>query len=354
MNDKRAQAQNPERTQQSATRPQGPVSLATIAAAADVSISTVSRIVNGQTHRASSETTERVLKAIETLGYQPNQIGRALKRGKTRVVAMLTANLDNPVMSTIATSTEAALRAAGYVMILCDTHDRADLQDEYLQAMYSQAVQGYIMVTNVKSPVLADFVARHEPVVFACRHNPFAPGAFVGIDNHRSGADAADYLWGRGLRDLGVLFPTESSDVTGDRLNGFCSRLAELGMPTDVLRKAHAPGRSHLDVGYHAARQMAEGAGWPRGVLCVSDQIAYGAHRFAQEHGIRIPEDCELVSIDGAQLNEWLAPWLTSLHVPYNEFGAQIVQVLETIWKGEPPTDRIMPYTLKTAAGVVA
>src|SRR4051794_13444990 len=107
------------------TRP-GPresVSLATIAAEAEVSIATVSRIVNGQTHRASAETTKRVRKAIETLGYQPNQIGRALKRGKSRVVAMLTANLNNPVMATIASSTETALRAAGYVMILCDTHD---------------------------------------------------------------------------------------------------------------------------------------------------------------------------------------------------------------------------------------
>ncbi|HXP97727.1 MAG TPA: LacI family DNA-binding transcriptional regulator, partial [Telmatospirillum sp.] len=126
-------------------------SLATVATRANVSISTVSRIVNGQTHRASPETIERVRKAIEEVGYRPNHIGRSLRRRETRLVAMLVANLDNPVMATIAASTEAALRAAGYVMVLCDTHDRADLQDDYLYAMRSHGVQGYVLVSCVPS-----------------------------------------------------------------------------------------------------------------------------------------------------------------------------------------------------------
>jgi LacI family transcriptional regulator len=284
-----------------------------------------------------------VRKAIETLGYQPNQIGRALKRGKSRVVAMLTANLNNPVMATIASSTETALRAAGYVMILCDTHDRADLQDEYLRAMHSQAVQGYILVTNVDSPVLADFVARREPMVFACRRNPYEPGAFVGIDNVKAGSDAADYLWTQGGKELAIVYPTEGSAVTNDRLTGFCARLVELGIPEEMILKAEASGRSHMNVGYEAARALSP---WPRSIMCVSDQIAYGVYRFAREQGIRIPDDCSVVSIDGGELNEWLAPWLRSVHVPYQDFGRHIVDLLETIWSGRLPTETILPYRL--------
>src|SRR5204862_532074 len=143
---------------------QGSVSLTTVAEDTGVSISTVSRIVNGESGRASPETVARVEEAIARLGYRPNPVGRALRQRASRVVAMLSPNLDNPAMAAIAVSTEAALRAAGYVMILCDTHDRADLQDEYLQAMRSQLVHGYVMVSAVKSAELHDAAMRGEPI----------------------------------------------------------------------------------------------------------------------------------------------------------------------------------------------
>src|SRR5919107_237994 len=160
-----------------------PVSLATVAAQAGVSIATVSRIVNGETRRASAETVERVQKLVATLGYRPNHVGRTLRRRESRVVAMLSPNLDNPAMAAIAASVETALRSAGYVMILCDTHDRPDLQDEYLHVMRSQVVQGYIVVNPVRSPALSASVVRGDPIVFVGRRNPNGWGSFVGIDN---------------------------------------------------------------------------------------------------------------------------------------------------------------------------
>lgn len=114
-------------TAKAARPPKDGVSLATVARETDVSVATVSRIVNGKSGRASPDTVARVEQAIARLGYRPNPVGRALKRRASRVVAMLSPNLDNPAMAAIAVSTEAALRDAGYVMILCDTHDRVDL-----------------------------------------------------------------------------------------------------------------------------------------------------------------------------------------------------------------------------------
>lgn len=321
-------------------------SLATVAAAAGVSIATVSRIVNGETRRASAETVERVRRAIATTGYQPNHAGRTLRRRESRLVAMLAPNLDNPVMSAIAASTEAALRAAGYVMILCDTHDRPELQDDYLNAMRAQVVRGYVIVAGVASPVLRDFVEDGVPIVFVSRRNPFGGGAFVGIDNVKAGGDAADYLLSQGIDRPGVLFPTDASSVTRDRVEGFCRRLEAFGVARDEIVTAHAPGLSHLEVGYEAARRLFAAGQWPRGLLCVSDQIAYGASRFAREAGIRIPDDCTIVGIDGNRLNAWIAPWLKSIHVCYDEFGDQIVERLLDVWSGKGPAERIMPHRL--------
>jgi LacI family transcriptional regulator len=307
-------------------------------------MSTVSRIVNGETGRASAATVERVRRAIAAVGYRPNHLGRALRRGETQVVAMLSANLDNPAMATIAASTEAALREAGYVMILCDTHDRAELQDEYLHAMRAQAVQGYVLVASVPSPGLDAFLAQGAPIVFVGR--PGAAGAFVGIDNRQAGADAADYLWSRGVTEPAVLYPSQGSSTTRERVAGFCARMAKLGAPHPRIHRAEAPGLSHLDVGYRAACDLVARAGWPRGMMCVSDQVAYGVYRLAHETGKRVPDDCVIVSIDGTALNAWLAPWLASVETPFQEFGPKIVERLLDIWAGKPPISTILPHRL--------
>jgi LacI family transcriptional regulator len=321
-------------------------SLATVAQRAGVSISTVSRIVNGQTRRASAATVERVRQAIEEVGYRPNNIGRSLRRRETRLVAMLIANLDNPAMAAIAASTEAALRAAGYVMFLCDTHDRADLQDDYLYAMRSQGVQGYVLVTTVPSPGLKEFVDQGAPIVFVSRRNPFGGTAYVGIDNKKAGADAADYFWSRDILSPGILHPSQGSSTTRDRVSGFCDRLQSLGTDPQRIIRSAAPGLYHMEIGYQAARRMAAGNRWPRGLFCVSDQIAYGAYRFARESNVAIPADCLLFSVDGTPLNAWLAPWLTAIHVPYGDFGTPIVDLLISIWGGAEPSERILPHDI--------
>lgn len=327
----------------------GPVSLATVAAQAGVSIATVSRIVNGETRRASPETVERVRLAIKTVGYHPNQLGRALRSRESRLVAMLAANLHNPVMATIAASTEAALRKAGYVMILCDTHDQPELQDDYLNAMRSQVVHGYVMVASQPSPGLKDFVARGAPMVFASRRSPFGECAFVGPDNLAAGADAADYLLDRGIEEPAVIFPSRESSTTRERVKGFCDRVIARGIPEQQIRKAAGPGISHLEIGYAAAAHFSGSNTWPRGAMCISDQVAYGVHRLARESGVQVPRDCELVGIDGNPINAWLAPWLTSVEIPHQDFGPSIVDLLISLWGGERPREHLMPHRIVAA-----
>ncbi len=324
----------------------GPVSLATVAARAGVSIATVSRIVNGETKRASPATVERVQQAIKAVGYHPNQLGRALRSRESRLVAMLVSNLHNPVMATIAASTEAALRKAGYVMILCDTHDQPELQDDYLNAMRSQVVHGYVMVASQPSPGLQDFVTRGAPMVFVSRRSPFGTCSFVGPDNLAAGAAAADYLLERGIEDPAAVFPSKESSTTRERVQGFTERYVARGIPAKRILRAKGTGASHLEIGYAAARQFAAPRGWPRGIMCISDQVAYGVHRHARESGLRVPGDLEIVGIDGNPTNAWLAPWLSSVEIPHKDFGPHIVDLLRGLWGGDPPREHLMPHRM--------
>jgi LacI family transcriptional regulator len=323
-----------------------PVSLATVAAQAGVSIATVSRIVNGETRRASAKTVERVRGIVAALGYRPNHVGRSLRRRESRIVAMLSPNLDNPAMAAIAASVETALRSAGYVMILCDTHDRPELQDEYLHAMRSQIVQGYVVVNAVRSDALSTSVARGEPIVFVGRRNPDGGGSFVGIDDRRAGRDVADHLWALGIRDLAAISPAQGSSASRNRVDGFVSRLVELGLPREAIRQAQAPGLSHLEIGYAAAQRLVDGGRWPRGLFCPSDLMAYGMYRLALESGIRIPTECSVVGVDDNNLNAWIAPWLSSVNVPYKDFGGKVLDQLRVLWAGEQPDEQLLPHRL--------
>jgi len=244
-------------------------------------------------------------------------------------------------------STEAALRAAGYVMILCDTHDRADLQDEYLQAMRSQQVQGYVMVSAVSSVELRNAAARGDAIVYVSRRSPAGEGAYVGIDNRAAGATAADHLLDRGIAEPAVIFPAQGSSTTSERVAGFVARLGERGIAPERLRQAMAPGLSHLQAGYDAARMLvAQGPGWPKGLLCVSDMMAYGAFRLASEQRVGIPSDCLIMGIDANPLNAWIAPWLTSVRIPYEDFGARVVDQLNVLWSGGVAGDSLLPHSL--------
>lgn len=323
-------------------------SLATIAARAGVSMSTVSRIANGQLNRANAETVARVQALIDEYGYRPNSVGRALRRGESRLVAMLVPNLDNPAMAAIASSTETALRAIGHVTLLCDTHDDPEIQDEYLAAMRAQSVRGHVLVSCVASPGLAAFLKRGEPAVLVGRRQPngLAAAPFVGIDDVGAGREAADFLLDAGIDRPALIHAALTSSAIADRVTGFTARLVERGVPKQAIRVGWSARRAHLESGYEAIRRLVADGGWPAGLMCVSDQMAYGAWRHARECGVAVPEDCLFTGVDENPLNAWIAPWLTSVHVPYEDYGAAIVSQLEARWAGESSADILLPHRL--------
>ncbi len=327
-------------------RPQRP-SISMVAERAGVSIATVSRIVNGVPNRASPETMARVQEVVRELGYRPASVGQALRTNQNRAVALIAANMANPAMAAIAASVENALRKVGFAMILCDSHDRADLQDEYLLEMRAHMVSGYILLGAVASPVLDAFRAASENLLFVIRQDPAGnTGSFVGIDNEAAGREVADHFAARGIsRPVVIHGPLESS-ATHNRVAAFLARLGEInggGRPPVFAGE----GIDHLEIGHAGGRfALAEADNGPHGLFCLSDLIAYGAARALREAGRSVPGDWLIVGFDDNPLNDWVAPWLTSVRVPYNRFGKAIVEALQAIWNGDTSPVTILPHRL--------
>lgn len=310
------------------------VSITEVAAHAGVSIATVSRVVNGIAKKASLDTTARVWQAVRDLGYRPMGAGQALRQRQSRLVALLAANLANPAMAAIAASVEMALRRAGLVMVLCDTHDRADLQDEYLLEMRAQLVRATILLGAVASPQLTALTEAGDTLLFVGRQSPAAGGVdcFIGIDNRQAGRDVADLLARHGVTSPGLIHGARTSSATADRISGF---LSAQPLP-DAVRIAGSDQLDHVEIGYRRALGVLGQAGPRRGIFCASDLIAYGAHRKLVGAGLRVPDDVILVGFDDNPLNDWVAPWLSSVRVPYAAFGPVVATALAALEQGRP------------------
>lgn len=147
-----------------------------------------------------------------------------------------------------------------------------------------------------------------------------------------------------------MLSAAQNTSSTAERAAGFVDRLVARGVPADAIRRASGPGLSHIEIGYAAAKALVRQGGWPEGALCVSDMIAYGAYRLAVENEVPIPQRCTLVGVDGNAINRWIAPWLTSIRIPYESFGGHVLSQLQSLWAGEPTTEIRIPHEPPAAA----
>jgi LacI family transcriptional regulator len=303
-------------------------SIKDVAALAGVSIATVSRVVNGVANKASDETTDRVRKAIAALNYRPASAGRALRQRTSHLVAVLAANLANPAMAAIAASAEMALRENGLVMVLCDTHDRPDLQDEYLREMLAHQARAIVLLGAVDSAMLRHVQTLALPLIFVNRRDPTGlSNAFIGIDNRRAGEDVAAWAIERGFAKTALIHAPTLSSATRERVAGIRAVFSSAGMALPAHR-VHAPAAvDHLTIGQAAATQLIAADDAPDLVICTSDLIAFGAARAWREAGGGAPSP-RMIGFDDSPMNEWLAPELSSVRIPYEAYGRAIVEAL--------------------------
>jgi LacI family transcriptional regulator len=319
-----------------------------VARLAEVSVATVSRVLSGR-HRArfSRETEQRVLEAARMLNYQPSELGRSLRTAQARAAALLVPDTTNGFCADVASSLEPILHANGMSMLLCNTAEDPARQDEYLIQIVSRGISAIVLLGAIASPELLRLSLSSTQLVFVNRRPPASiAGDFVGIDNFQAGRDVAAYFISKGYHDCAAIHGPLHYAASAERLGGFCARMNEEGI--------EVPGARRIEIsltpeaGYSAACRLLLSSRKPRAIFCGNDSIAYGVSAAATECGLRVPEDIAICGFDDNRLNRWLAPWLTTVHVPAIDFGPAIVDILRaTANAGErTPTSVIFPHRL--------
>jgi LacI family transcriptional regulator len=320
----------------------GTVTIEEVAAAAGVSRSTVSRVVNGS-ELVRPDTVAAVEKAIAELHYVPNRAARSLASRQTMAVALVIPEdtsrfFGDPFFAAIVPGINARLRRAGYMLnLLIADSDPGQRLTGYVRGGF---VDGAIIVSHHTSDTFIDHIVAAVPVVYGGRPVQHRPDTyFVDVDNVAAAGEATRHLIERGCRTVGTITGPLSMPAGIDRLAGYRVAMAEAGIAEGPV----LTGDFSVEGGAEAMRSMLASGNVPDGLFVASDLMAQGAMATAQGAGIRIPQDLKIVGFDDSAVATSVTPKLTTIHQASYEQGELMAEILLDILRGgKPPHETIM------------
>ncbi|MXS20500.1 LacI family DNA-binding transcriptional regulator [Pseudomonas oryzihabitans] len=201
--------------------------IAEVAAVAGVSKASVSRYISGDRRLLSDALATRIEQAVVALDFQPNQMARGLKRGRSRLIGMLVADLLNPYSTAVMHGVETACRQQGYSLLICNTDQDARQERQQLAALQSYSIEGLIVNTFGQHAADLQHLGSRLPLVLLDRELPGVEADLVGLDNHQAIATGVAHLQSQGYRDLLLISePLDGTSSRRQRLTAFDAALA--------------------------------------------------------------------------------------------------------------------------------
>lgn len=300
-----------------------------VAAAAGVSLGTVSNVLN-RPELVSPPTRARVEQAMAQLGFVRNESARQLRAGTSRTLAYVMLDAGNPFFTDVAQGIELAAEKAGLTLVFCNSGQRPDRERAHLDMLLQQRVQG-VLVTPVDpdSPVLDDFRRRGTPVVIVDRTRDDASLCSVAVDDVLGGRLAIEHLVDRGHERVAFVGGPPALGQVRDRLQGARAAWSSAGRPADDLI---AITTESLDVA--AGREAGErlsglpGRRRPTAAFCANDLTALGLLQHSISTGTAVPERLAIVGYDDIEFAAAAAVPLTSVRQPRRELGRAAAELL--------------------------
>lgn len=310
------------------------VRLADIAAEAEVSISTVSKVLSGRTDIAQ-ETRQRVLAAAQALGWQPR--GGAATGDPHGLIELLIGGIGTLWALEVVRGAEQAAALHDKSLVVTNLGNEAFSMSAWAASVLAHRSSGVIVATSRADSVeLERLRAAGIPVVrLDAAGSPSGSTAEVGVTNWAGMRDATQHLIDLGHRRIGFIGGDPNATVSLERQEGYTSALRRNGLAVDA--ELIQPGDFMIDSGEVAARTMLDLADPPTAILASSDLEAMGVYHAAYERGIRIPDDLSVIGFDDTVLCGYLSPSLTTVRQPLAQMADQAVRLLSDLSQGNRP-----------------
>lgn len=310
------------------------VTIQDVARIAGVSVSTVSRVLNGK-FDVARDTKKRVLGIIEDLGFTTNLAARSMRSLKKNLIGLIMPDIAYPFAIEVMKGVNRAIAESEFDLLVYTTGDvrksgRAYAEKKYVSLLSNSISDGVIIV----APVVAEFNT-DQPIVSIDPVMSYPCYPSVHATNYQGAVEAMEYLFSLGHKRIGYISGRIELESSNRRLSGYRDSLEKAGIP--IEKELITSGDYTTQTGIAGARQLLSLNNRPTAIFASNDQMAMGVYQVLQEEGIRIPEDISLIGFDNIPESKYLG--LTTVDQFISEMGYTATEMLIKIINGVPLQD---------------
>ena len=322
-----------------------------------VSVSTVSRVLNERPD-VSPEVRTRVLEAVRSSNYIPNNSARDLVRTSSDAIGLVVRGVSNPFYAGIIRAVEREIDAAGYTMVMQQIGASDDEIKRGAVMEREKKLRGIVFLGGRSDYARGELALLGVPFVCCTYTNSFgtlpADGySSVSIEDVDTARQAVRHLCELGHRRIAALIcARDDRSISELRYLGYVKALEECGLP---LREelVECAGSFEMEDAYAATQRLLDRSGDFTALFAISDAMAIAAMKALDDRGRPVPEACSVIGIDGLTLSQYVRPTLTTLCQPADRMGAESVRILlDRIERGAPPRQLVLPAALREGGSV--
>lgn len=320
----------------------GKATITDVAKIAGVSKSTVSRIMNGNYGQNTEETIHKVLKVIEELDYRPNALAKGLKSMKTNVIGIVLSNLQNPFWIKVLEGVEDTCRSKGYSLMICNSNDNAEVEEEHIKAFQMRLVDGIIINPTIKNLSLYEQLEKDKfPFISINRKIPGQKLNMVLVDNSMGGRLAVEHLLKLGKKKIAIfLYPPDGISPRMERRSGYQEALRNNGIAPDpnlivIVKEESGTVKK-------AVKELMNGPDKPDAIFSTNNMMTLEILEGIKDLGLSVPKDVSLVGYDETVWSKHLNSPLTTVNQPSYAMGQlaaeRLISLIES--KGNNDTEK--------------
>lgn len=303
----------------------------------NLSVSTVSRVVNGKGY-VKEETRQRVLACLEACNYVPNEVARSLQARETMTIGVVVPDLCETYFGRIIKEIDRVVAEAGYMLMVTDTGESRQQERRYLDSLYQKRVDALVLSSvDVDDPNVSRYYASGTPVVFL-DNLPHLDGNdvhYVMLDNHQASSLAVQTLIDRGHRQIALIVGSQNEPTGYERKEGYCRAMEKNGLTVD--ENLVAVGNFKKDGGYRCMQKLLQNrTEHPfTAVYVTSEMMTIGALQAIREEKLVVGEDIVVIGFDVHDDLGLANPTIACVCQPEAEVGRSVGRMLLQLLKPE-------------------
>lgn len=312
------------------------ITIREVAKRAGVSIATVSRVLNND-KRVKEDTYDRVRSIIDKYDYQPNMLGRNLRRTETKMILVITPSVSYPFHARVMEGIEETAVNNSYNIILCNTKLDSIKEEYYLDLLKTKRADGVIIMSPVLSLDKLHKIAENYAIIQCSEYEEHADISLVTIDNYAAAYEAVNYLLSLGHKRIAMIGYRLKYMHAVNREQGYVNALADAGICVDPALVHHVD----FDSAYNSERigevvkaflSLEER---PTAIFALSDMLAYCVMHAITQCGLKVPDDISVMGFDDISFSSLISPGLSTISHPKFTMGSAATTLLIQQINGE-------------------